>query len=164
MTDTSPSPTLASGFERDIHQELREAAELAALYGLEFVDMDDFRIDNDLFRSVPMDLMLRYGFVPESLVDGRLSIVVSDPTEVTRIDELDSQPFDYVVTVCDHASESCPVFPAANAVVHVAFDDPPALVPETATETDALPVYRRVRDEIRAFVEGLPGSLPEPKP
>ncbi len=82
----------------------------------------------------------------------------------TRIDELDSQPFDYVVTVCDRATESCPVFPAETAVVHVAFDDPPALVPETATEADALPVYRRVRDEIRAFVEGLPGSLPEPKP
>jgi arsenate reductase len=82
----------------------------------------------------------------------------------TRIEELDTQPFDYVVTVCDHASESCPVFPAGTAVVHVAFDDPPALVPETATEADALPVYRRVRDEIRAFVEGLPGSLPEPKP
>ena len=77
----------------------------------------------------------------------------------TRIEELGAQSFDYVVTVCDHATESCPVFPADTAVVHVSFDDPPALVPETATEADALPVYRRVRDEIKAFVEGLPDGL-----
>lgn len=77
----------------------------------------------------------------------------------TRIDELGAQSFDYVVTVCDHATESCPVFPADTAVVHVSFDDPPMLVPETATEADALPVYRRVRDEIKAFVEGLPDGL-----
>ncbi len=82
----------------------------------------------------------------------------------TRIEELNSQPFEYVVTVCDHANESCPVFPAQTAVVHVAFDDPPAFVPEAASEADALPVYRRVRDEIKAFVAGLPGSLPEPRP
>ncbi len=77
----------------------------------------------------------------------------------TRIDELGAQSFDYVVTVCDHANESCPVFPAETAVVHVSFDDPPTLVPETATEADALPVYRRVRDEIEAFVKGLPDGL-----
>ena len=89
MTDIQSSPPVSSGFERDADQELREAAELASLYGLELVDMDEFRIDNDLFRSVPMDLMLRYGFVPERVVDGRMSIVVADPTEVTRIDELE---------------------------------------------------------------------------
>ena len=77
----------------------------------------------------------------------------------TRIDELGAQSFDYVVTVCDHANESCPVFPADTAVVHVSFDDPPMLVSETATEADALPVYRRVRDEIKTFVEGLPDVL-----
>ena len=57
-----------------------------------------------------------------------------------------------------------PVFPATTAVVHAGFEDPPALVPESATEADALAVYRRVRDEIRVFVEGLPDSLPAPKP
>ncbi len=89
MTDIQSSPPVSSGLERDADQELREAAELASLYGLELVDMDEFRIDNDLFRSVPMDLMLRYCFVPERVVDGRMSIVVADPTEVTRIDELE---------------------------------------------------------------------------
>lgn len=82
----------------------------------------------------------------------------------TRIEELGQRAFDYVVTVCDHANQSCPVFPAKTAVVHIGFDDPPALVPESATEADALVVYRRVRDEIRAFVEGLPDSLPAPRP
>ena len=77
----------------------------------------------------------------------------------TRIEELDEASFDYVVTVCNHANESCPVFPATTAVVHIGFDDPPALVPESATEADALPAYRRVRDEIKAFVETLPESL-----
>ena len=81
-----------------------------------------------------------------------------------RIEELDGPPFDYVVTVCDRASETCPVFPAATAVVHVGFEDPPALVPESAAEADALTVYRRVRDEIKAFVERLPGSLRAPRP
>lgn len=77
----------------------------------------------------------------------------------TRIGELGTESFDFVVTVCNHANESCPVFPAKTAVVHVAFDDPPAFVPETASEADALPVYRRVRDEIRSFVEELPNAL-----
>ena len=66
------------------------------------IDMADFRIDNDLFRSVPMDLVLRYLFVPERQLDGRLSIVVADPTEVTRIDELElllGQPVDAKVGV-----------------------------------------------------------------
>ncbi len=81
----------------------------------------------------------------------------------TRVEELDDPSFDYVITVCDHARETCPVFPAKTALIHVGFDDPPALVEETATETEALSVYRRVRDEIRAYVEGLPGNLPAPR-
>jgi len=68
-------------------------------------------------------------------------------------------PFDYVVTLCDDANESCPFFPGRTKMRHVGFDDPPALVREGAKEEEALAIYRRVRDEIRAFVEALPGSL-----
>jgi arsenate reductase len=68
-------------------------------------------------------------------------------------------PFDYVVTVCDHANEHCPLFPGDAKVVHVAFDDPPRLAKSVKTEEEALGHYRRVRDEIKAFVQGLPGSL-----
>jgi arsenate reductase len=68
-------------------------------------------------------------------------------------------PFDYVVTVCDNARETCPVFPRAKRVIHVGFEDPPVLARNAASEDEALVHYRRVRDEIRAFVETLPGAL-----
>ena len=72
----------------DYSAEVNRARKLAERYRLEFVDMDDFRIDQELFRTIPADLMLRYGFVPHRR-DGRaLVIVVSDPTDLPMIDEL----------------------------------------------------------------------------
>jgi len=68
-------------------------------------------------------------------------------------------PFDYVVTVCGHANENCPFFPGAAKVVHVGFQDPPAMAKLFEGEEEKLNCYRRVRDEIRAFVESLPVSL-----
>ena len=76
-----------------------------------------------------------------------------------HVDELKDVPFDYVVTVCDHANETCPVFPGRTKVVHVGFDDPPRLAKDAKSGEDALNHYRRVRDEIRAFVERLPQAL-----
>jgi len=76
-----------------------------------------------------------------------------------HVDELAGVEFDVVVTVCGHANEHCPVFPGKTRVVHVGFDDPPALAAGAATEEEALAHYRRVRDEIRSFVESLPRSL-----
>ena len=67
--------------------------------------------------------------------------------------------FDYVVTVCGHANEHCPIFPGKTSVVHVGFDDPPKLAADAATEEEALAHYRRVRDDIKAFIETLPDSL-----
>ena len=75
------------------------------------------------------------------------------------LEELDISDFDYVVTVCDHARESCPWFPGNASVVHRGFDDPPAVTANEPSEEARLNVYRRVRDEIKAFVEGLPESL-----
>ncbi len=75
------------------------------------------------------------------------------------IDEFRGRSFDYVVTVCDSARERCPFFPAATALIHRSFPDPPALARNAASEEEALGHYRRVRDEIRRFVEGFPGSL-----
>ena len=80
-----------------------------------------------------------------------------------HVDELKSIPFDYVVTVCDHAHESCPFFPGKTRVIHAGFDDPPRLAKEAKSEEEALSHYRRVRDEICRFVESLPGSLEETK-
>jgi len=76
-----------------------------------------------------------------------------------HVRELSEVPFDYVVTVCGNAQESCPVFSGQTKVVHAGFDDPPRLAQEARTEEEALSHYRRVRDEIRTFVESLPESL-----
>lgn len=76
-----------------------------------------------------------------------------------HVDELKDVGLDYVVTVCAHAHESCPVFPGEAKVVHVGFDDPPRLAKSAVNEEEALDCYRRVRDEIRAFVERLPQAL-----
>jgi arsenate reductase len=73
--------------------------------------------------------------------------------------EIGPVEFDYVVTVCGHANESCPVFPGKTRVVHVAFEDPPKLTKHLPDGAEKLAVYRRVRDQIRAFVERLPGAL-----
>jgi len=67
--------------------------------------------------------------------------------------------FDYVVTVCGHANEHCPVFLGKAKVVHVGFEDPPKLTRHLPDGEEKLAVYRRVRDEIRQFIETLPGGL-----
>ena len=77
--------------------------------------------------------------------------------------ELGPVVFDYVVTVCGHANEHCPVFPGKTKVVHVGFEDPPRLTKEMPDGDAKLAVYRRVRDEIRRFVETLPDALSAPK-
>jgi arsenate reductase len=76
-----------------------------------------------------------------------------------HINELKDVVLDYVVTVCDHASETCPVLPGSIKRVHVGFDDPPRLAKEAKDPQEALRHYRRVRDEIRSFVETMPASL-----
>lgn len=73
--------------------------------------------------------------------------------------ELGPVEFDYVVTVCGHADENCPVFPAKTRVVHAGFEDPPGLTRHMEDGEEKLAVYRRVRDEIRRFVEALPSNL-----
>jgi type IV pilus assembly protein PilB len=83
---TAPANLLPN--PEEYSEELARARTLAERYRLEFIDMEEFRIDQDLFRSIPADLMLRYGFVPHRR-DGRsLVIVVSDPTDLPMIDEL----------------------------------------------------------------------------
>jgi arsenate reductase (thioredoxin) len=72
-----------------------------------------------------------------------------------HLDELKDIPFDFVITVCDHAHEHCPIFPGKTKRVHVGFDDPPRLAKNARSEDEAIMHYRRVRDEIRDFVLGL---------
>jgi arsenate reductase (thioredoxin) len=75
------------------------------------------------------------------------------------IDSLGDIKFDYVVTLCDNAKESCPFFPARTRLMHHGFDDPPRLAENAEDEDKAMSHYRRVRDEIKAFVEKIPGIL-----
>jgi len=74
---------------------------------------------------------------------------------------------DYVITVCNHAHETCPWFPADCEIIHVGFQDPPKMAKEIAdkggSEEEQLNAYRTVRDEIKSFVESLPGFLTEAK-
>jgi arsenate reductase (thioredoxin) len=75
------------------------------------------------------------------------------------VSELTGVEFDYVVTVCDNAHQSCPVFRGRAKVLHVGFDDPPRLAAGAKTDEERLVPYRRVRDQIRDFVKTLPESL-----
>jgi arsenate reductase len=76
-----------------------------------------------------------------------------------HVDEVKDVGLDYVVTVCAHANESCPVFPGKAKVIHAGFEDPPRLAKTAKTEEEALNHYRRVRDEIRKFIQTLPDAL-----
>ena len=72
-----------------------------------------------------------------------------------HVDEFRGEGFDYVLTVCDHAREVCPIFPGARRTLHRAFDDPAAV---DGTEDVRLKAFRRVRDELRAYLRTFPDS------
>jgi arsenate reductase len=101
----------------------------------------------------------KHGLNPNAVkVMAEAGVDISNQTS-KHVDELKGVDFDYVVTVCDHAREACPLFPGNATVLHKSFEDPPALAKDTETEEEALELYRRVRDEIRSFVESLPEKL-----
>ena len=101
----------------------------------------------------------KHGLNPHALaVMAEAGVDISEHFSKT-LDDLAGISFDYVVTVCGHAHETCPVFPGKAKVLHVPFDDPPKLA-QGLEEVEAIRApYRRVRDEIRAFVETLPDAL-----
>lgn len=70
-----------------------------------------------------------------------------------HVDEFAGQSFDYVLTVCDHAKEHCPIFPAATRMIHRDFEDP---APFDAPEAERLALFRRVRDDLRTFLRSFP--------
>lgn len=103
----------------------------------------------------------KHGMNPHAVrVMGESGVDLSSHFSKTLAD-IGPVPFDYVVTVCGHADENCPVFPGRTRVIHHGFDDPPRLTRELADGEEKLAVYRRVRDEIRRFVETLPEALTE---
>jgi len=94
----------------------------------------------------------------EAMAEAGIDISEQKPK---RLNALGALQFDYVVTLCDNAKASCPFFPAKTRLLHRGFDDPPILAEGAHDEEEAMAHYRRVRDEIRAFVEKLPESLGE---
>jgi arsenate reductase len=72
------------------------------------------------------------------------------------VDAFSGQAFDYVLTVCDNARESCPVFPGATVRIHRNFEDPATFV---GSEEEKLALFRRVRDEIREYLRTFPRGL-----
>jgi len=104
------------------------------------------------------------GVVPKG-VDSRtvkamaeVGIDISSQTS-KDVSSMGSLEFEYVVTLCDNARESCPFFPAKTRLLHIGFDDPPSLAADARNEEEAMVHYRRVRDEIKKFVETLPDAL-----
>jgi arsenate reductase (thioredoxin) len=80
-----------------------------------------------------------------------------------HVQEFQDKQMDVVITLCDHAKETCPYFPLAGKKVHQGFEDPPALAKEVkkrgGDETEQLDCYRKIRDEIRTFVQALPDNV-----
>lgn len=117
-----------------------------------------FRGDNMEFYSAGIE---RHGLNPDAVqVMSEIGIDISGHTSKT-LDDLTKKEFDFVVTVCDHASETCPVFPGKTHRIHRGFDDPPKLAKTASSREEALGHYRRVRDEIKEYILTLPGSLQE---
>lgn len=101
----------------------------------------------------------KHGLNPTAVqVMAEVGVDISGQVSKT-LDDLKDVQFDYVVTVCGHAHETCPVFPGRAKVLHVGFDDPPRLARAESDPDKAVGHYRRVRDEIRDFVASLPGRL-----
>ena len=87
-----------------------------------------------------------------------VGIDISDQSS-KHVDEFKDIEFDYVITLCDHARESCPLFLGKTKKVHKGFDDPLVLARDASTEEERLNHYRRVRDEVRDYILSLPGAL-----
>ncbi len=117
------------------------------------------KLHGDVFRCFSAGIET-HGLNPRAVrVMAEAGIDISGHRSKT-VDELEGASFDYVITVCGHANETCPWFPGETAVIHRGFDDPPRLTREMKSEEDILAVYRRVRDEIGNWVKGLPDILP----
>jgi arsenate reductase len=100
-----------------------------------------------------------HGIDPRAVkVMAEVGVDISGQTS-KHLDTLEGIEFDYVITLCDQANESCPLFFGKTRRLHMGFDDPPKLAAGTTSEEEAMAHYRRVRDEIKKFVERLPEVL-----
>src|ERR1700741_4213680 len=109
-----------------LQRERQEAEAFAARYGLGEVDLTHFRIENDLFRRIPFELMLRYSFIPESQLDGRLAVIMADAADVVKIDEMElllGQPVEVKVGARSAIDEILQKSESAQRVLDEASED-----------------------------------------
>ena len=104
------------------------------------------------------------GIDPKGINPNALRVMAEVDIDISHqrsqhIDEFKDIPLDLIVTVCGHAHEICPTFPGHTKVMHVGFDDPPTLAEFAQTQEEVLDHYRRVRDEIKAFIKTLPENF-----
>jgi type IV pilus assembly protein PilB len=119
-------PELLDGGSLRSADERARARELAERHGLEFVDLDRFRIDSDLFHSIPFELMLRYGFLPQEQLPGRIAVVLKDPTDVGKLDEMElllGQPLEVRVGVTSAIDEILQKSESTQRVLDEATED-----------------------------------------
>lgn len=100
----------------------------------------------------------KHGLNPHAVTVMKESGVDISKHESNTVDELGDTLMDYVFTVCSDAHETCPHFPGGKTI-HIGFDDPPRLTKDFTNEEDILPVYRRVRDDIKNFIDNLESHL-----
>jgi len=121
-------------------------------------------------RHLKGDVIKAYsaGIEPNGLNSNAVKVMAESGVDIfshksQHIEELKDVKLDVVITVCDHACKACPLFPGKCKVIHVGFDDPPKiaekLAEQGASEEEQLDCYRKIRDEIKAFVETLPEAL-----
>ena len=117
-------------------------------------------------RALHSDWMEAYsaGIQPAGLNPDAVRVMAEAGVDISshrskHVHELADIDFDYVITVCDHAQENCPIFPGRARRMHFGFDDPPRLAAAATDPEQRLSPYRRVRDEIRRFIEKLPQLL-----
>ncbi len=103
--------------------------------------------------------VVKHGMNPNAVRVMEEAGVTMENHHSKTVDELPDIDFDYVVTLCGHAAKNCPYFPSEAKRVHRGFDDPPTLAKSIDGEEEQLAIYRRVRDEIKVLVEGLPANL-----
>ncbi|GAB6037327.1 arsenate reductase ArsC [Fundidesulfovibrio butyratiphilus] len=103
--------------------------------------------------------VMRHGVNPRAVIVMKEAGVDISGQESKTVDMLPPVVFDYVVTLCDHASENCPYFAGQAKRAHVGFEDPPALAANAKTEEEVLDCYRKVRDQIKSFVLGFPANV-----
>lgn len=126
VTEETPRIETTEEAEARLLREHEEAHRVASEYGLEFVEASQVRIDNDLFRRIPFDLMLRYTFIPEAQLEGRISVVMADPEDVVKIDELElllGQPVEVKVGLRSAIEEILEKSESAQRVLDEASED-----------------------------------------